>query len=106
MPSFFFLTLFLCGVILPISLAIDDKKDDNTEKAKITSISIKKPAKCPIKAKIGNEVSMQFVLKLENKHGKKLASSLDANQLLVFQIGGNEVITGTLKKIGYILLCL
>ena len=66
----------------------------NEDSQKIHSIPIFTPEKCSKKVKVGNEVTMHFILRLENEHGGIIASTRDKKELFSFQIGGKAVIIG------------
>ena len=101
MPSFNVLLILLIvnGIIFSFSWAIEENDEGKTTKInensqKIHSIPIFTPEKCSKKVKVGNEVTMHFIMRLENERGPKLASSYDNDKLFSFQVGGKEVIIG------------
>ena len=87
------------GMISSFAWAIEENDEEKTTKInensqKIHSIPIFTPEKCSKKVKVGNEVTMHFILRLENENGQIIASSYDKKELFSFQVGGKEVIIG------------
>ena len=96
MPSFNILLNVLIGIIFSFSWSIEGNDEGKTTE-KIRSIPIFTPEKCSKKVKVGNEVTMHFILRLENEHGGIIASTRDKKELFSFQIGGKAVIIGIRK---------
>ena len=98
MQSFNILTILIIvnGMIFSFSWAIDDGKTTkiNKNSQKLHSIPIFTPEKCSKRVKVGNEVTMHFIMRLENENGPKLASSYDTDEPFSFQVGGKQVIIG------------
>ena len=87
--------IIVIGMIFLFAWAIEEKTTKiNENSQKIHSIPIFTPEKCSKKVKVGNEVTMHFILRLENENGQIIASSYDKKELFSFQVGGKEVIIG------------
>ena len=107
MPSFSTILLILTivnGMISSFAWAIEEKDEGKTTKInensqKIHSIPIFTPEKCSKKVKVGNEVTMHFILRLENENGKIIGSSHGKKEPFSFQVGGKQVIIGKIEKI-------
>ena len=91
--------MIVIGMIFLFAWAIEENDEEKTTKInensqKIHSIPIFTPEKCSKKVKVGNEVTMHFILRLENETGPIIVSSYDKKELFSFQVGGKEVVIG------------